>query len=220
MGKYKVGKETKEKIYEAAKSLFYENGYTGTTCLKIARGSGANVGLINYYYGSKGGLGIEIYNEFMAAIKLRVKEKLEAAQIETTLLLQTTVEMRVINYNMRTNKNFSRFYYDLLNENVIYNEQSIMLDYYRKLAESCDLHYNEFEIAFITYSNMGSSSATNLAYDAGLIDCSSFDFINASIRQMLTTMDLDQTIISQVIDESYEVEKKISVRMEKNFNII
>ena len=76
MGKYKVGKETKEKIYESSKALFYEHGYTSTTCLKIAKESGANVGLINYYYGSKGGLGIEVYNEVMSTIKAKVKENL------------------------------------------------------------------------------------------------------------------------------------------------
>lgn len=220
MGKYKAGKETKEKIYEASKALFYENGYTNTTCIKIAKASGANVGLINYYFGSKGGLGIDVYNEFMFAIKTRVKEKLEAAHIETTLLMQTAVEMRMINYNMRTNKNFSHFYYDILNENIIYNQKSVMTDFYRILAENCGLHFSEFEIAFITYTNFGASVATNLAYDAGLIDCSSLDFANANLDQLLTAMNLDKKIIAQVINDSYEIEKKISIRIEKNFIIL
>jgi AcrR family transcriptional regulator len=196
MGKYKVGKETKEKIYEASKALFYENGYTSTTCLKIAKESGANVGLINYYYGSKGGLGIEVYNEIMSAIKAKVTE------------------------NMRFNKNFSRFYYDLLGENVLYKEQSVVTDFYRKLAESCDLHYSDFEIAFISYASAGATQGINLAYDAGLIDCSSQDFINSSIHLLLNNMGLDAKLNDRVISESYEIEKKFTVRIEKNFNII
>jgi AcrR family transcriptional regulator len=217
MGKYKAGKETKEKIYDASKALFYENGYTNTTCLKIAKASGANVGLINYYFGSKGGLGLNVYNEFMTDIKARVKEKLDLASIETDLLLQTVVEIRLINYNMRTNKNFSRFYYDILSENVIYNQHSVMTEYYRNLAESCGLHLNEFEISFITYTNMGASAATNLAYDAGLIDCSSREFVNATINQLLTTMDLDKKIIKDVTEKSYEIEKLLDLRIDKNF---
>ncbi|MBK5244517.1 MAG: TetR/AcrR family transcriptional regulator [Eubacteriaceae bacterium] len=219
MGKYKVGKETKEKIYNAAKCLFYENGYTSTTCLQIAKASGANVGLINYYFGSKGGLGIMLYNEIMSSYKALVKEKLDLANIETTLLLQTAVEMRIHNYSLRINKNFSRFYYDLLAENVIYKEHSVMTDFWAKLAKSCDLDYSEFEIAFITYSNMGASQGANLAYDGGLIDCSSNDFANASIHLLLTSLGLDQQIISNVIDESLEIEKKIQVVMDKNFII-
>lgn len=219
MGKYKVGKATKEKIYDAAKVLFYENGYTSTTCLQIAKSSGANVGLINYYFGSKGGLGIMLYNEIMSSHKALVKEKLDAANIETTLLLQTAVEMRILNYITRMNKNFSRFYYDLLAENVIYKEQSVITDFWGNLAKSCGLNYNEFEIAFITYANTGASQGSNLAYDGGLIDCSSSDFVNASIQLLLTNMGLDQIIIAEVIDESLEIEKKIQVRMEKNFII-
>ncbi|AFA48134.1 TetR/AcrR family transcriptional regulator [Acetobacterium woodii] len=219
MGKYKVGKETKEKIYETSKTLFYEYGYTNTTCLKIAKESGANVGLINYYYGSKGGLGIDVYNEIMSSYKARVTEKLAELGIETSLLLQTAVEMRLINNNIRINKNFSRFYYDLLSENVIYKEQSVMTDFYRNLAESCGLNYSEFEIAFITYTNMGATQGSNLAYDAGLIDCSSLDFVNANIYLLLSNMRLDAKTIDAVILESQEIEKLFNVRIEKNFAI-
>lgn len=220
MGKYKVGKETKEKIYEASKALFYEYGYTSTTCLKIAKESGANVGLINYYYGSKGGLGIELYNELMSTIKAKVTENLYKLGLETTLLLQTAVEWRVLNNNMRFNKNFSRFYYDLLGENVLYKEQSVVTDFYRNLAESCDLHYSDFEIAFIAFASAGATQGINLAYDAGLIDCSSQDFINSSIHLLLNNMGLDPKLIKQVISESYEIEKMFTVRIEKNFNIV
>ena len=220
MGKYKVGKETKEKIYESSKALFYEHGYTSTTCLKIAKESGANVGLINYYYGSKGGLGIEVYNEVMSTIKAKVKENLEKLGIEATLLLQTAIEWRVLNNNMRFNKNFSRFYYDLLGENVLYKQQSVVTDFYRKLAESCGLHYSDFEIAFISYASAGATQGVNLAYDAGLIDCSSQDFINSSIHLLLNNMGLDAKQKDHVINESYEIEKKFTVRIEKNFIIL
>lgn len=219
MGKYKVGKETKEKIYEASKALFYESGFTSTTCLKIAKESGANVGLINYYYGSKGGLGIEVYNEIMSSIKSKVTENLENLGIETTLLLQTAIEWRVLNNNMRFNKNFSRFYYDLLSENVLYKEQSVVTDFYRKLTESCDLHYSDFEIAFISYASAGATQGINLAYDAGLIDCSSQDFISSSIHLLLNNMGLDAKLNDYVIMESYEIEKRFAVRIEKNFMI-
>ena len=220
MGKYKVGKETKEKIYESSKALFYEHGYTSTTCLKIAKESGANVGLINYYYGSKGGLGIEVYNEVMSTIKAKVKENLEKLGIEATLLLQTAIEWRVLNNNMRFNKNFSRFYYDLLGENVLYKQQSVVTDFYRKLAESCGLHYSDFEIAFISYASAGATQGVNLAYDAGLIDCSSQDFINSSIHLLLNNMGLDAKLNDHVIKESYEIENKFTVRIEKNFSIV
>lgn len=220
MGKYKVGKETKEKIYESSKALFYEHGYTSTTCLKIAKESGANVGLINYYYGSKGGLGIEVYNEVMSTIKAKVKENLEKLGIEATLLLQTAIEWRVLNNNMRFNKNFSRFYYDLLGENVLYKQQSVVTDFYRKLAESCGLHYSDFEIAFISYASAGATQGVNLAYDAGLIDCSSQDFINSSIHLLLNNMGLDAKLNDHVINESYEIENKFTVRIEKNFSIV
>lgn len=219
MGKYKVGKETKENIYQTAKDLFYEHGFTKTTCQKIAKESGSNVGLINYYFGSKGALGIKVYNEIISLIKLKVNEKLQELDLETTLLLETAVEWRVLNDNMRLNKNFSRFYYDLLGENILYKEQSIMIEFYRNLALSCDLDYSEFQIAFISYASAGATQGVNLAYDAGQIDCSSQDFINASIHLLLSNMNFDSQLIDQVIKESFEIKQKLSVYVTKNFSI-
>jgi hypothetical protein len=96
----------------------------------------------------------------------------------------------------------------------------VVTDFYRKLAESCDLHYSDFEIAFISYASAGATQGINLAYDAGLIDCSSQDFINSSIHLLLNNMGLDAKLNDLVINESYEIEKKFTVRIEKNFMII
>ncbi|WKY43416.1 TetR family transcriptional regulator [Eubacteriaceae bacterium ES2] len=219
MGKYKVGIETKEKIYETSKSLFYEKGYTNTTCAQIAKSSNSNVGLINYYFGAKSGLGIEVNNQLMRDFKATILTKLKDAEIETSLLLQTTVEMRFLNQALRQNKNYARFYFNLMEENVIYKQQSIMLDFYDNLAKSCSLSLEPYEVEYITYANMGSTQGVSLAYDAGLIDCSPSEFVNMNIRMCLANTHLDSELIEQTIQESLEISKKINVQIVKNFKV-
>ena len=47
------GNETKSRIYNAAKELFYENGYSGTTIQQIAQRAGTTLGGTTYHYNTK-----------------------------------------------------------------------------------------------------------------------------------------------------------------------
>lgn len=71
MANYKTGLETKEKIYATAKKLFYEKGFVKTTLAEIARESGANKAMVSYYFGNKNNLALEVYNEYMVAMKVK-----------------------------------------------------------------------------------------------------------------------------------------------------
>lgn len=52
--------DKKVSILEAAEKLFTELGYEGTSTRQIAKEAGANMSMINYYFGSKEGVFMEI----------------------------------------------------------------------------------------------------------------------------------------------------------------
>lgn len=52
--------DTRTSILTAAEKLFAEQGYEGTSTRQIAREAGANMAMINYYFGSKDGVFMEI----------------------------------------------------------------------------------------------------------------------------------------------------------------
>lgn len=55
--------DKKANILEAAERLFTELGYEGTSTRQIAKESGANMSMINYYFGSKEGVFMEIMSQ-------------------------------------------------------------------------------------------------------------------------------------------------------------
>ena len=55
--------DKKTNILSAAETLFSELGYEGTSTRQIAKESGANMSMINYYFGSKEGVFLEIMNK-------------------------------------------------------------------------------------------------------------------------------------------------------------
>jgi len=65
--------DKKQAILEAAEKLFCELGYEGTSTRQIAKEAGANMAMINYYFGSKEGVFVEIMTERIAGFKAQLK---------------------------------------------------------------------------------------------------------------------------------------------------
>lgn len=61
--------DKKTDILRAAEMLFAEFGFEGTSTRQIAKESGANMAMINYYFGSKEGVFLEIMETRIAAHK-------------------------------------------------------------------------------------------------------------------------------------------------------
>jgi len=56
-------------ILNAAEALFSEFGFDGTSTRQIAKSSGANMAMINYYFGSKDGVFLEIMEGSISGFK-------------------------------------------------------------------------------------------------------------------------------------------------------
>jgi len=61
--------DKRSSILSAAEALFSELGYEGTSTRQIAKESGANMSMINYYFGSKEGVFLEIMNRRLENFK-------------------------------------------------------------------------------------------------------------------------------------------------------
>lgn len=61
--------ETRARLLEAARRLFAERGFEDVTVREICREAGANLALVNYYFGDKLGLYLELVNEAIASVR-------------------------------------------------------------------------------------------------------------------------------------------------------
>jgi AcrR family transcriptional regulator len=71
-------------ILRAAEMLFAEFGFEGTSTRQIAKESGANMAMINYYFGSKEGVFLEIMEDRISGFKTQLniidEEKISAKE--------------------------------------------------------------------------------------------------------------------------------------------
>ncbi|MBO4360475.1 MAG: TetR/AcrR family transcriptional regulator [Eubacteriaceae bacterium] len=68
MATYKKGVETRERIFQSAKKMFYEYGYKNATIEKIASDASVPIGLVNYYFKKNEMLSV-VYTQFIQSIK-------------------------------------------------------------------------------------------------------------------------------------------------------
>ncbi len=67
-------KETKTKIIDVARVLFSENGYEGTSIREIAKNAHVNIAAINYHFGSKEQLFVQIIQNSTSIISTSLGE--------------------------------------------------------------------------------------------------------------------------------------------------
>jgi len=90
--------DKKSSILEAAEKLFSELGYEGASTRQIAKEAGANMAMINYYFGSKEGVFMEIMGQRVSDFKHQLKEinEMEATVMEKLLLVVERYATRIL----------------------------------------------------------------------------------------------------------------------------
>ena len=70
MTRRKAGTTRRQRLLDAGSKVFAEKGYRSATVAEISEAAGANVALINYYFGSKEGLYVEVWRQaFQVALE-------------------------------------------------------------------------------------------------------------------------------------------------------
>ena len=86
--------DKKTDILNAALKLFSEFGFEGTSTRQIAKESGANMAMINYYFGSKEGVFLEIMEDRISGFKSQL-DLINGAQIPAKEKLMKVVDRYV-----------------------------------------------------------------------------------------------------------------------------
>ena len=110
MANYKNGLETKESLYQSAKKIFYQKGYDKTTVKDIITDARTKQGLLNYYFGAKENLAVQIYKDFCNDVVFCVDErKAELGSMPRGLLFDM-IGYRAYFKALFTDASVTRFY--------------------------------------------------------------------------------------------------------------
>jgi AcrR family transcriptional regulator len=86
---------TREAILDAAERLFSENGVEGTSVRQIIKAAGVNLGAINYHFGTKERLALEVFARSLQPVnreRIRRLDALEAAAGRRKVKLEAVID--------------------------------------------------------------------------------------------------------------------------------
>ena len=194
-------------ILNAAEVLFSEYGFEGTSTRQIAKASGANMAMINYYFGSKEGVFLEIMEARISVHKTTLNEisKLQISPLDKL--------MRVI--DQYTQKIFSNVCFhrmmqrelSLAQRPEIYNKIKDAIRENRKVIEEIlangvkEGSFREIDRRMLIATIFGSIASVSSQPDK-VIDDPKFDIENDKQREELrqrTSVFLQQLVQSYII---------------------
>jgi len=217
--------ETKQLIFDTAKSLFYEKGYYSTSIGNISEVANVNRALVSYYFKSKGNLALQIVNQFNITITGKITQKLYEENGAVNPLVMFAAETRVFNSFRRLNEHYRRFMKEVSLENILTLGDNMIG---KNLTENCIFDYLEktYDIKLSKvekqiYQNSFSSIISGLIiiHSEGNIDCSHEYIAEKECEMYFKMLGLWKDEITYILQESKEVYDSIDIKMEKNFTI-
>ncbi|WP_316843328.1 TetR/AcrR family transcriptional regulator [Pedobacter psychrodurus] len=182
--------DKRQAILDAAEKLFCETGYEGTSTRQIAKESGANMAMINYYFGSKEGVFVEIMNEriagFASQLKIINEDKISALEklhrvIEgyVNRIMNNTAFHKMMHRELSLTQRPEM--YDKIKDAMSHNMQ--LID--RIITDGIeDGSFNKVDVRMVIATIMG--TVTNIVIAPHkVISCSGFDLNNPKDKKII-----------------------------------
>ena len=103
-------KQTKQRIIDAAISLFYTKGYDGTSVRDIAKRADVNVANISYYFAGKQGLLEQLITDFLEGYIHVIEMSFEQREYLSAKEVMRQIIRGILRYQFE-NRELTRFFY-------------------------------------------------------------------------------------------------------------
>lgn len=210
------GKDTKKKILNSAKKLFYEQGYTATTVAQITDDAGVNNGLFTYYFGSKSAAAGNIANEYRLNLRNTVSQKMFYLYKQYNLALGIAVEYRKSTEITTSDQNLLRFDIERGMESI--DKPNPVRDHFYQLQRRLiQPNISDIDLKFYEILGLPISRALYIAYDSGELNCTTEYMADYMIRLFFSLLQLPPQQIEELVNESRKVAALIDIHVSNYF---
>ncbi len=211
---------SREKLLEAARELFYEQGYAATTLAQISKNSGVNNGLITYYFGSKSKLASEIYNQFLKSVRDEISLQLFTRRKEFNMELGMAVEQRILLAQKFENPYLLRFCNEYQKERDYFSTPNERRErYYELQRELISPELSDMELKMYEVCGIAIVRSITSAYEKGYLG-NNLEFIKDYVVQSLLNMlQLNPYRIGALVKESGHWERELNIKVGHCFSV-
>ena len=209
---------TRDKLLEAARELFYDQGYAATTLAQISAKSGVNNGLITYYFGSKSNLASEIYNLYLKGVRDEISLRLFTRRKEFNMELGMAVEQRILLAQKFENPKLLRFCNEYQKERDYYDIRGSRRErYYELQRELINPDLSDIDLKLYEVCGIALVRSVTSAFEKGFLGDDLEYTKDYVIQYLLTMLQLNQERITEIVKESRYWETELNIRVGQNF---
>lgn len=218
MGEYSVGVATRAKIYETARSLFYEKGVSATSYKDIGERAGVNKGLIPYYFSSKGKLAelvlTELVDNMVAAVVGHWRD-----DCEDEVVLDTLVEL--MQFRMFTEDEcVCRFYDEILSDPISYESATfnLQVDVMRRYARGGGSTISDEQLHTVAAMVRGTERELVHLVRVGALGERVEDMVRRDMLCCLYLVNADEEHVVRAVERAFEIAGSCSMKCDETFS--
>lgn len=187
------GMETKQKLLECSRELFYENGYHDTTTRLISSRANANLGLFHYYFKGKIEIGATVYNDIRDTFDdLIVKYEPSFNEVDL-FLFSSALEL----YLCLVYPSFGKFFVEITEEPQIHERTiNFIIHTFEKYSHVSDSK-NYARLAGISISAVKPSIVRYSLNNPGVI--ANEEYIHYYLQQQLHFFGMDESLSNKYL---------------------
>ena len=220
MGEYVKSAETKAKLLEAARQLYWKNGFKKARNKDIAAQAGMPESLITYHFGSKDRLAAEVYVRIIDEIAQKSTAALGKAGIDDAAL-QYMTGMRVTWALMFSCPEYRRFYSDIARARILVEAwKNSRDDWLRLVCEQLGLNVAHNERELITLSYQSSITEIIISIEENYLEMSQEQIADWGTRIILRLIGLEHDRTEAMVEQSREALGLLDIGMRRYFSPI
>lgn len=174
-----MSEQTKNKLLECSRELFFKNGYRQTTTRLISSRANANLGLFNYYFNGKIEIGATIYYDIRNTFDSLIMQYEPSFNEVDLFLFSSALEL----YLCLIYPNFGKFFVEISQEPQIYKRTiNFIIDTFEKYS-TVNNDKNFAKLAGISISSIKPSIINYSLHNPNAID--NQEYIRYYLEQQL-----------------------------------
>lgn len=205
---YEKGIQTRNHIYNIAKQLFYDLGYTKTRIQQITETADVPMGLFSYYFKTKDKIAEQIYSEFNVNINQRITETFQKG-FENSII-RNAVHAWIYYDKLLNNPNNRRFHREIMTTKSNYRGfRHYYHDFYIRYANDFNLYISDEDLDTLVLMEYGARREYFLHYFKHNLSTTIDEIVFLINGTMPRLLGIEQNTVSTLLHKGIALAKTV-----------
>lgn len=218
MATYPAGDLTKIALYNTAKEIFYEKGYSKTTMKEVCLKADVKQSVFYYHFKNKSEIASKFFTDFGEEHMSVINDLVRKHNYTNDTVIFYLVSTYLFFMDTLNNPNSNRFWGEMYMNNLPAHIDFVKHKYaniYRKYKS--DIHDIDFNFYLISCSSI--NAPLLMGYYDKTLDTTPEEITRYKIEHTLSNLNVSQNKISDITKEVIEIGKKIPLSTGESFKL-